>query len=506
MNGTPMQLVFSPQNCTIEVLDKTLTPGRRNVADHIIGRMRQALDSGGSHHTLIVGPRGSGKTHLLAFISKTLSHSVGIPFNLVVLSEEERGVSTLLDILLAIFRHLDAVPSDYIQRIRSSGKDAPRDDAIRLFDEVIEGRPTIIMIEYLSDVLASMDEEELHKLRALLEERPHISLLASSVRLFENSASRHQPFHGFFTIQAIAALSPGEARTFLSQVAEVSGREDLAQALAKENAQARVNAMYRLTGGNHRLLAMLCAFLTEDRLSDLVRPFVQLIDRELIPYYQQRLDRLSPQQNKIIRAIADHHGRAMNVKDLAAYTFLSSQSVSRQLHELQHGALVERTPIGRESFYELSEPLLRHTLDLKEGRDRFLPFVVRFLRDWYDAERLQHSYPNIEKWLDRPRDLPKLLDFLKRAVSKNPETLAGALTIWLRNNLPVRKESAGQLQEANKALRLAFGDIADVAPILEVLAAVLAHVQGDGKAMLTLPMEIRTLVQEAQNESSLVSP
>ena len=143
MKGTPIQLVFSPQNCTLDVLDKTLTQDRRELADHILGRMRQALRAGGSHHTLIVGPRGSGKTHLLAFICKTLSQDTGIPFNLVVLSEEERGVSTLLDILLAIFRHLDAVPSDYLQRIRSNGKDAPRDDAIRLFDHLRSKSPQL---------------------------------------------------------------------------------------------------------------------------------------------------------------------------------------------------------------------------------------------------------------------------------------------------------------------------------------------------------------------------
>ena len=129
--------------------------------------------------------------------------------------------------------------------------------------------------------------------------------------------------------------------------------------------------------------------MTVDGFAELVGPFVQMVDRELTPYYQQRLDRLSPQQKKILMAIAGHHGRALSVKEIAAYTFSSSQVVSRQLADLIHGAHVRRTKLGRESLYELNEPLLRLVLDIKEGRDRPLPLIVAFLSRWYDLRELR---------------------------------------------------------------------------------------------------------------------
>ncbi len=151
----------------------------------------------------------------------------------------------------------------------------------------------------------------------------------------------------------------------------------------------RVRAIYALTGGNHRLLAMLSCFLNDDGLEELVQPFTQIADRELTPYYQQRLDRLSAQQNKILGIIAQQGGRAVNVSDIAARSFLDSRIVSRQLHDMLYAGFVRRNKIGRESYYELNEPLLRIVMDIKESRGGLLPLIVSLLRNWYEARELK---------------------------------------------------------------------------------------------------------------------
>jgi len=110
-------------------------------------------------------------------------------------------------------------------------------------------------------------------------------------------------------------------------LAQTKKDKQLVNALRETKSQARVNAIYDLTGGNHRLLAMLSDFLSADGLAELVGPFVQMADRELTPYYQQRLDRLSPQQNKILITIADHHGKSLNVNEISQYIFLPSTTV-----------------------------------------------------------------------------------------------------------------------------------------------------------------------------------
>ena len=231
-------------------------------------------------------------------------------------------------------------------------------------------------------------------------------MLASSIALFSNSSKADHPFYGFFNIHPLNQLSRSDAREYLLALAQAKG--DLTQAkkdgklaanLRKRHAQARVNAIYDLTGGNHRLLAMLSIFLSADGLEELVDPFIQMADRELTPYYQQRLDRLSPQQNKLLQTIAASHGMALNgrslkgsplsVNEIANLTFLPPSTVSRQLYDLLAGGYVHRTQEGRESFYELQEPLLRLVLDLKEGRGQPLSIIVSLLKDWYNAQELQ---------------------------------------------------------------------------------------------------------------------
>ena len=391
MNGLSVQMVFSPQNCSLEWLDRTLTSGLRGLADRIIARIEDGIRTRTSHHTLIIGPRGKGKTHLLTYIWKELQnrHADDLSLKIICLSEEERGITSLLDFLVASLRAAGTPTADVASEIMDGNYPTPMEAAFHLFHQKASGKCTLIVVENLSDIFDSLEEAALADLRGFFQDHPSISLLASSVNLFENSSKADHPFYGFFNIHPLRPLSRGEARTYLSTLALAKGDRELGTVLNKEEAQARVNAIYDLTGGNHRLLAMLSAFLSAEGLAELVGPFVEMADKELTPYFQQRLDRLTPHQNKLLRAIADHHGRALSVNEIARVTFLTPQSVSRQLYDLLHGGYVARKQVGRESCYDLRESLLRLVLDIKEGRDRPLPLIVNLLKNWYNVRELR---------------------------------------------------------------------------------------------------------------------
>ena len=205
-----------------------------------------------------------------------------------------------------------------------------------------------------------------------------------------DSARPDHPFHGFFSIEPLRPLKRKEARAYLAQLAGAKGDKDLEAQIRARGAGSRVDAIYDLTGGNHSACLRCSApfsLLPASQSWSIIR---STVDREFkTPYYQHRLDRLSPQQKKILMCIADHHGRAFSVKEIAQYAFSTSQIVSRQLADLQHGAFVHRTKVGKESLYELNEPLLRLVLDIKEGRDWPLPLIVAFLRRWHGLRELQ---------------------------------------------------------------------------------------------------------------------
>ncbi|MEW6379468.1 MAG: hypothetical protein AB1611_07655 [bacterium] len=397
MSEISVQMIFSPQNCTLDLLDKTLTPDRRSLADSILARIEDGLKVKAASYHLIIGPRGSGKTHVLAFIRKKLEAST--PLQVIRLSEEERGITNLLDFLLACFRAAGIPGETAVDRIRhgnqatykNAGIDYFKDAAIDYFCEITNGKSVLVIIENLSNLFDGLEESAISDLRGFFQEHPFISVIASSINLFTDSSKADHPFHGFFNIHPLEQLSRNDARKYLLALAQAKGDEKLIAVFQKNRplARARVNAIYDLTAGNHRLLAMLNIFLTADGLDELVDPFIQMADRELTPYYQQRIDQLSSQQNKLLQTIANHHGRALNVNEIAHLTFLPSTTVSRQLYDLLHGGYVIRKQVGRESCYELSEPLLRLVLDLKEGRDRPLPIIVNLLKHWYTAKELQ---------------------------------------------------------------------------------------------------------------------
>ena len=391
MNGVSVQMVFSPQTCNLERLEATLTPDRRALADRILAQAQQSVATRASYNNLIVGPRGAGKTHVVAYIRRRIEAQTAesIALNVISLAEEERGIASVADFVVACLRGAGVPSDDIIARVAGDPATV-RERAFAFFAEVTDAKPTWIILENLSDVFGRLAGDPLDDLRSFLQEHAFVSLLGSSVQLFEDSSRADHPFYGYFCIHPLKGLDAEGARGYLRLLAQANADADLAAALGRKQAQARVNAIYHLTGGNHRLLAMLSIFLTADGLTELVGPFLEMADRELTPYYQQRLDRLAPQQYKIVQAIAEERGQALSVNEIARrLPPITPQAVSRQLHDLLHAGFVQRQPVGRESFYDLHEPLLRIVLDMKTGRDQPLPLIVDLLKQWYQPHELR---------------------------------------------------------------------------------------------------------------------
>ncbi len=128
-------------------------------------------------------------------------------------------------------------------------------------------------------------------------------------------------------------------------------------------------------------------FLTRESLDELQEPFMRMLD-DLTPYYQARMQWLSPQQRKIVEFLSDCR-HAVPVKDIAQRCFISHQTASSQLKDLREMGYVTSEAIGRESFYELREPLMRFCLEVKKQRGEAIRLFVDFLRLWYTRQELQ---------------------------------------------------------------------------------------------------------------------
>ncbi|MBI2422740.1 MAG: tetratricopeptide repeat protein [Candidatus Hydrogenedentes bacterium] len=389
MSGHDVQMLFNPQQSSLKQLEGTLTAKRRVVAESLIAQLQEAVQTGSSFNNLLIGPRGSGKTHVISYVRKFLEErfrNEGGPI-FVKLSEEERGIQSLYDLVVACLRAIMTDP-------RSLMKGMPRKPEERLthvrnlFDEKLEGRATIVFLENLADLFAALEDTELHALRHFLQERPHVSVLASSITLFQESSRLDHPFYGYFTPHHLNSLSAEQSQVYLGQLAAHRDALELARLIMLPETLPRVRAIHALTGGNHRLLGLLSEFLTEEDLDKLVPAFLRMADRELTAYYQQRMDRLSNQQVKIVRALADGQGEALTVTEIAEYTALTPQATSRLLVDLRSAEWVVAEKQGRESYYDLREPLVRLVFELKAGYET-LPSIVGLLRTWYTPDELK---------------------------------------------------------------------------------------------------------------------
>src|SRR5712692_7143558 len=98
---------FTPSTMTSEALEATFVQ-REGLARRIVELVRDSVLTQSKHHTLIIGPRGIGKTHLISIVYHRISKMEDLRKHLFIawMREEEWGITSFLDLLMRIFRAL----------------------------------------------------------------------------------------------------------------------------------------------------------------------------------------------------------------------------------------------------------------------------------------------------------------------------------------------------------------------------------------------------------------
>ena len=397
---------FSPSMMSPEDLEAILVQ-RHDLARRIVADIRAGVLGESKHHWLLIGVRGIGKSHMVALTYHRIAAMADLEHKLRIawLHEEEWGVSSLLDLFIRIFRALDEeYPRDKLLERAAPFYQEPAEVAEQLagglLREYVGDRTLLVLTENLDDLFNGLGGEGQKRLRAYIQENPFWSICATAQSLFNGVKLQISPFYGFFQIEHLEELTLDGAVELLKNIAERDGDAELAEFLATPTGRARVRAVQHLAGGNHRVYVIFSDFLTRDALDQLVDPLMRTID-DLTPYYQSRMSWLPQQQRKIVELLCDRRG-AVQVKELAQRCFLTHQVASSQLKSLRDKGYVQSTAIGRESYYELREPLMRMCLDVKKHRAAPIRLLVDFLRIWYSRDELTkrleelNGYPYIE--------------------------------------------------------------------------------------------------------------
>ena len=388
----PSLSVFTPSRTPPEQLE-AIHVQRHALLSDAVQRVIESATTNNTHHQLFVGPRGTGKTHFTTLmvhrVSKAPEHETKL--HIAWLNEDETSTSVLELLQRIAFALVKRYPDLYSKTALDAIYDmAPEQAQIWLIGHllsILETRTLLVLVENLDQLFTGLGKAGQHELRALLQEHPQVALVATAQRLAPDLKDRKAAFFGFFQTEYLKPLDISDATKLLANIAELKQQTDVSVFLNSPTGHARVRALHHLAGGNHRIFIVLSQFITRDNIDALVVPFDKMVD-EMTPYYQERIRWLPPQQRKIVEFLCGRE-RPTPVKDIARRLFSTNQIVSSQLKDLRNKGYVIAGKRGRESLYEIAEPMMRICVEVKENQSHEpLRVLVDFLRVWYDQEDL----------------------------------------------------------------------------------------------------------------------
>jgi tetratricopeptide (TPR) repeat protein len=388
---------FTPSLMAPETLEAILVQ-RHALANYLVDNIRESTLTDSKHYQLLIGPRGIGKTHLVSLIYHRIDKMEDLQEKLLIawLREEEYGIASFLDLLIAILRAIGKeYPAEYqsklydaVEQLYELSPEDAESQAAQLLKNFIENRTLLLIVENLDDVFSGLGDIGQKQFRAYIQNHGFLTILATSQSLFDGIESRDKPFYGFFYHHNLDELSLDDAVNLLNQIASLEEKSELADFIQDSTGRNRIKVVHFLSGGSPRIYMVFSDFLVNrESLNGLVEAFMAMLD-DLTPYYQDRMKYISNQQRKIVDFLADLR-RAAPVKEIAKRCFITHQTASSQLKDLRQKGYVKSEEIGRESWYELREPLMRFCLEVKKQRNEPIRLFVDFLRVWYTKAELQ---------------------------------------------------------------------------------------------------------------------
>jgi len=408
-------------------------------------RLLQAIGEGarrkGNQHFLLVGPRGIGKTHLLLLIYHSVKGTIGwndlsrdlssswIP---VLFAEEEYRITSLVDLLLEVLLRLrEEAPDEQLVRLieRLEQVQLPGEEEKELALEYLlqkrrkEGKGFLLLLDNLQDMLPHFTQEDQGRLRDILMTKDIFMLIGTAPTLFNTVIKHEAPFYNFFEVIWLQEIGEEQVKGLIERRLKLDGRDDLLKKL--DEYEDRLRALVHLTGGNPRLILSLYQIFTASKIIEVERDFIKLLD-EMTPYFQDRMKELSPQQRKVIDAVALMDGPATPT-EIARFARLPVNVTNSQLKRLKEAGFVKaiKERKRRETLYEISERLFRlwRQMRVEAGRRR-LRFIVRFIEIWFTPQELTAQLEEIanELWaalatsaLERVKDITTKLYYIQEA-------------------------------------------------------------------------------------------
>ena len=406
-----------------EIIDQFVV--REHELAIVLEVLRGNVDADSCQHTLIVAPRGRGKTMLLARVAAELRTNPGLSNHLLPIRfmEESHEVFSAADFWLEVLFYLSRETSiqdpELAGNLRETHADLTTRWRERELDEraraaVLEvadriGKRLVLMVENLQGLCDNVDEHFGWSLRKTLQSEPQIILLASATSRFEGLDDAQDPFFELFRIISLPPLETEQCRR-------------LWQAVSGDAVSARrIRALQILTGGDPRLLVIVAEFQRHGSIRQLMEQLVQMID-DHTEYFRGHLETIGKTERRVYLALMDLWVPS-TTGEISSRARMDIRTVSTMLGRLVHRGAVE--PRNAHRRYTVAQRLYSIYYKLRRERDEaaIVQKLLHFMDVFYSDTETTELYaalhldalqsPMILEGIERVRlDIPQLDDIV----------------------------------------------------------------------------------------------
>ena len=379
---------------------------RTNEFESIVESLRESTGNS-NPHTIVIGPRGSGKTHLLVRVAAQVRRDESLDaFFPIVFPEESYEISNVGEFWLECLYHLaQQAPTEErtnlnlsYDDLRTETKDEPLVErclgALLDFADRQHKR-LLLVVENLNMLFDDINDPEVGwQLRKTLQTERRIMLLGSATSRFNEIDDPQRALYDLFRVVTLRPLTTDDCLALWEAVAGSS--------TTFEN----VRPLEILTGGNPRLIAIIARFGSGRTFQELMDNLLDLVD-DHTEYFKSHLEHLPPQERRVYLALARlwKPATTKEVADLARVGTNQCSSLLKRLTERGAVTIEGGTP-RRRQFY-LTERLynIYYLLRRGGGTQNVVQALIDFMISWYSPMELwdivERTYLNA-----RAKDIP----------------------------------------------------------------------------------------------------
>jgi Cdc6-like AAA superfamily ATPase len=391
---------YTPTEMSDQELEATFA-AREHTVNLLVKALRQQIDKGTLSSYVITGPRGAGKSTIIQMVNLRIRQDAELSAAWIPVRfpEEQFDILSLRDLLAAVLRILAkqgyAPAQTWLDRVEAEPNEEQSEQlAITGLRQTARqtGKRFILFIENLDQLLDEhLDDRMKGTLRRLLMSDPFMMIMGSTVHLTDALKTYDEAFFNYFGRISLDRLDAEQVSELLRKRAAYDGNERFLRELPRQ--QAKVKTLVHLTGGNPRFVLMLYELLSLQQVATIVQQLQRLVD-ELTPLLKDEMERLPPQQRKIIHALMDRGGTAQP-SEIAGPTRLPLNAVTTQLKRLKDAQIVEVLGggKGRAANYTVPDKLFSLWYQMRYlGRNRRrIELFVEVLHVWFAADERMES-------------------------------------------------------------------------------------------------------------------